>query len=96
MNYETPLTTLVWLTSIISVGATYAVSLPDDSRSRWRSNDVVEAFDDYHLRHSGGRDYSGAGEGIHVCVESAHVKEVVSSSKEWWRFAEYIVRIGGR
>ena len=45
MNYEAPLTSLVWLTSLISIGATYLVSLPHDSGYRRRPDHVVEAFD---------------------------------------------------
>ena len=45
MNYEAPLTSLVWLTSFISIGATYAAFVPDDSGYRRRSHHVVEAFD---------------------------------------------------
>ena len=65
MNYEAPLTSLVWLTSIISIGATYLVSylmIPDLGGD---PTHVVEAFDHHHLRHAGRRDYSGAGEGVH-------------------------------
>ena len=36
MNYEAPLTSLVWLTSIVSIVRTYVVSYLHDSRSRRR------------------------------------------------------------
>src|SRR6202161_824252 len=47
MNYETPLTTLVWLTSIISIGATYLVSylmIPDinnDPTLWWKLSTII-------------------------------------------------------
>ncbi len=65
MNFEQPLTTLVWLTSIVSVAITYVVSLPADPGPRRRVA-VVEAFDHHHLRHAGRRDHPGTGEGLHV------------------------------
>jgi hypothetical protein len=66
MNYETPLTSLVWLTSIISVGMTYGVSallIPDlggDTSMWWRLSTC------HHLRHAGRRDYSRAGQDFHL------------------------------
>ena len=65
MNFEAPLTSLVWLTSIVSVGVTFVVSyllIPDlgDGTA------VVEALDDHHLRHAGRRDHPRAGQGLHL------------------------------
>jgi K(+)-stimulated pyrophosphate-energized sodium pump len=54
MNFEAPLTSLVWLTSIVSIALTYVVSLPDDSRLG-RRHAVVEAVHDHLLRHAGRR-----------------------------------------
>ena len=81
MNYETPLTTLVWLTSIISIGATYVVSylmIPDiggDSSMWWKLSTIITCG-----------TLAGAviPEFVKVftSVDSAHVREVVSSSKE--------------
>ena len=65
MNYEAPLTSLVWLTSIVSVVLTYIVSylLIPDARRRLA---VVEASSGHHLRHARRRDHSGVREGLHV------------------------------
>jgi K(+)-stimulated pyrophosphate-energized sodium pump len=81
MNYETPLTTLVWLTSILSIGATYIVSylmIPDiggDPTMWWKLSTVITCG-----------TLAGAVipelVKIFTSVDSAHVKEVVSSSKE--------------
>ena len=81
MNFEAPLTSLVWLTSIVSVALTYVVSyllIPDlgDGIA------VVEAVDDHHLRHARRRDHPGAGEDLHLDASRAHVREVVTSSRE--------------
>jgi K(+)-stimulated pyrophosphate-energized sodium pump len=81
MNYETPLTTLVWLTSILSIGATYLVSyymIPDlggDPTMWWKLSTVITCG-----------TLAGAVipelVKIFTSVDSGHVKEVVSSSKE--------------
>jgi K(+)-stimulated pyrophosphate-energized sodium pump len=81
MNYETPLTTLVWLTSFLSIGATYLVSyymIPDlggDSTMWWKLSTVITCG-----------TLAGAVipelVKVFTSVDSAHVKEVVSSSKE--------------
>ena len=47
MNYETPLTPLVWLTSLVSIAATYAISylmIPDlggDTTLWWKLSTVI-------------------------------------------------------
>ncbi len=66
MNFEAPLTSLVWLTSVVSIAPTYVVSYADDSRSGRRFHAVVEALDRDYLRNAGGRGDSGTGEGVHV------------------------------
>jgi len=81
MNYEAPLTSLVWLTSFISIGATYALSyfmIPDlggDSSMWWKLSTIITCG-----------TLAGAiiPELVKVftSVESAHVKEVVTSSRE--------------
>src|SRR6184192_85322 len=80
MNYETPLTSLVWLTSIISVGLTYLVShalIPDlgDGTLWWKLSTVITCG-----------TLAGAiiPELVKVftSVDSAHVREVVASSRE--------------
>ena len=80
MNFEAPLTSLVWLTSIVSVVLTYVVSyllVPDlgDGTLWWKLSTVITC---------------GTLAGaiipelvkIFTSTESAHVKEVVTSSRE--------------
>ena len=81
MNYEAPLTSLVWLTSIISIAATYALSylmipvLDNDTTMWWKLATIITC---------------GTLAGaiipelvkIFTSVDSSHVKEVVTSSKE--------------
>ena len=81
MNYESPLTILVWLTSIVSVVITYGVSyllIPDlggDSSMWWKLSTIITCG-------------TLAGALIPVLVkgftsvESRHVREVVTSSRE--------------
>ena len=66
MNYEAPLTSLVWLTSFISIAATYLVSSQMIPESGRRHHAVVEAFVGHHLRHAGRRDHSGTGESLYL------------------------------
>ena len=65
MNFETPLTTLVWLTSIVSVVLLYVVSyfmIPTlgDGSLWWK------ALDGDHVRDARRRDHSRVREGLHV------------------------------
>ncbi|MGH9459085.1 MAG: sodium-translocating pyrophosphatase [Thermoanaerobaculia bacterium] len=81
MNFETPLTSLVWLTSILSVAVTYAVSLliiptlGGDATAWWKLATIITCG-------------TLAGAVIPEIVkaftstESAHVREVVTSSRE--------------
>jgi K(+)-stimulated pyrophosphate-energized sodium pump len=80
MNFEAPLTSLVWLTSIVSVVITYIVSyflIPDlgDGSLWWKLSTIITCG-----------TLAGAiiPEFVKVftSVESGHVKEVVTSSKE--------------
>src|SRR2546423_1090370 len=80
MNYEAPLTSLVWLTSLVSVGLTYLVSyllLPNlgDGSLWWKLSTVITCG-----------TLAGAiiPELVKVftSVHSAHVKEIVTSSRE--------------
>jgi K(+)-stimulated pyrophosphate-energized sodium pump len=81
MNYETPLTSLVWLTSIVSVTLTFIVSyflIPDiggDSSLWWKLSAIITCG-----------TLAGAiiPELVKVftSVESRHVAEVVTSSRE--------------
>jgi K(+)-stimulated pyrophosphate-energized sodium pump len=81
MNFETPLTSLVWLTSIVSIIATYIVSsliipsLGGDTSQWWKLASIISCG-------------TLAGALIpelvkaFTSVESRHVNEVVTSSKE--------------
>jgi K(+)-stimulated pyrophosphate-energized sodium pump len=80
MNFEAPLTSLVWLTSIVSVVITYVVSymlIPDlgDGSLWWKLSTVITCG-----------TLAGAiiPELVKVftSVESSHVKEVVTASRE--------------
>jgi K(+)-stimulated pyrophosphate-energized sodium pump len=81
MNFEAPLTFLVWLTSLLSVGLTYIVShamIPDlagDTTLWWKLSSVITCG-----------TLAGAiiPEFVKVftSVESRHTKEVVTSSRE--------------
>ena len=80
MNFEAPLTSLVWLTSIVSVAITYVVSyflIPDlgDGTLWWKLSTVITCG-----------TLAGAiiPELVKVftSTESSHVKEVVSASQE--------------
>src|ERR1700704_58026 len=81
MNYEAPLTSLVWLTSIISICATYGISylmipnLGNDPSMWWKLSTIITCG-----------TLAGAiiPELVKVftSVDSAHVKEVVTSSRE--------------
>ena len=64
MDFEAPLTSLVWITSIVSIVLTYIVSylmLPTSGRR----NAVVEAGFDHLLRNPGGRAHTRTGQGLH-------------------------------
>src|SRR3989449_1590042 len=80
MNFEAPLTTLVWLTSIVSVVLTYLVSyalIPElgDGTLWWKLSTVITCG-----------TLAGAVipelVKVFTSVESGHVKEVVTASKE--------------
>jgi K(+)-stimulated pyrophosphate-energized sodium pump len=80
MNFEAPLTSLVWLTSFVSVGITYLVSyflVPDlgDGSLWWKLSTIITCG-----------TLAGAiiPEGVKVftSTESGHVREVVTSSRE--------------
>ncbi len=81
MNFEAPLTSLVWITSIVSIAATYFVSyliipsLGDDGTQWWKLASIISCG-----------TLAGAliPELVKVftSVESRHVNEVVTSAKE--------------
>jgi len=80
-NFESPLTSLVWLTSLISVGLTYVVSyfiVPDlngDTSLWWKLSTVITCG-----------TLAGAiiPEGVKVftSTQSRHVREIVTSARE--------------
>jgi K(+)-stimulated pyrophosphate-energized sodium pump len=80
-NFEAPLTSLVWLTSLVSVGLTYLVSyyiIPDlggDTSMWWKLSTVITCG-----------TLAGAiiPEGVKVftSTSSRHVREIVSSARE--------------
>ena len=81
MNFEAPLTSLVWLTSVLSVAVTYAISylmipnLNGDPSLWWKLSTIISCG-----------TLAGAliPEFVKVftSTESAHVKEVVTASRE--------------
>jgi K(+)-stimulated pyrophosphate-energized sodium pump len=81
MNFEMPLTRLVWLTSIVSIGLTYIVSylviptLGPDSTLWWKLSTIISCG-----------TLAGAVipelVKVFTSTESGHVKEVVISSRE--------------
>src|SRR5207248_11186901 len=81
MNFEAPLTVLVWLTSIVSVAVTYAISgllIPDlggDGTLWWKLSTIITCG-----------TLAGAiiPELVKVftSMDSAHVREVVTSSRQ--------------
>src|SRR5450759_245996 len=81
MNFETPLTSLVWITSIVSIVATYIVShliIPDlggDTTQWWKLASIISCG-----------TLAGAVipelVKVFTSVDSRHVNEVVTSAKE--------------
>jgi len=81
LNFEAPLTSLVWLTSFISIGATYVVTrlmipeLDGDTSMWWKLSSIITCG-----------TLAGAVipelVKIFTSMHSAHVKEVVTSSRE--------------
>jgi len=83
MNFEAPLTSLVWITSIVSIGLTYLISYfiiptlgsPGDTTQWWKLSTIISCG-----------TLAGAliPELVKVftSVESRHVKEVVTSAEE--------------
>ncbi len=77
MNFEAPLTSLVWLTSIVSVVLTYVVShvlIPDlgDGTLWWKLATIITCGT------LAGAIIPGAGEGVHL-------DRVERTSGKWWR-----------
>ena len=66
MNFEVPLTRLVWLTSIVSVAADLRRLVLAHPDARRQCQPVVAAVDRHHLRHAGGGHHPGARQGLHL------------------------------
>ena len=65
MNFEHPLTSLVWITSVVSIGLTYFISsiiVPDLGGD---TTSMVEAGVDHFVRHAGGSGDPGIGESVY-------------------------------
>src|SRR5258706_2957757 len=81
MNYEAPLTSLVWMTSIISICATYGISylmipeIGNDPTMWWKLSSIITCGT------LAGAIISELVKGV-TSVESSHTKEVVTSSRE--------------
>jgi len=81
MNFETPLTTLVWLTSFVSIALTYAISsmiipsLGGDTSQWWKLATIISCG-----------TLAGAVipelVKVFTSTESRHVREIVSSARE--------------
>jgi K(+)-stimulated pyrophosphate-energized sodium pump len=81
MNYEAPLTSLVWITSIVSIGFTYVISyliipiIGDDPSQWWKLATIISCG-----------TLAGAVipelVKVFTSTESRHVREVVSSAEE--------------
>ena len=82
MNYEAPLTSLVWVTSILSIILTYIVShllipnLANDPSLWWKLSTIISCG-----TLAGGVD-PGVCLKVFTSTHSRHVREIVTSSKE--------------
>jgi K(+)-stimulated pyrophosphate-energized sodium pump len=95
MNFEAPLTSLVWLTSIVSIAMTYAISAGHHPDPRRRQHAMVEAGDDHLLRHTRGRRHSRTGEGVHLHRIASRAGSGDLSARRR-RIAGHFVRLRGR
>ncbi len=81
MNYEAPLTSLVWITSVVSIALTYVISyliiptLGTDASQWWKLATIISCGT------LAGAVIPELGESVHF-HESRHVKEVVASAEE--------------
>ena len=95
MNFEAPLTSLVWITSLVSIALTYLISyytiptLGTDGSQWWKLSTIISCG-----------TLAGAliPELVKVftSVESRHVKEVVTSARGRWSVPRHSVGIRGR
>ena len=81
MNFEPPLTQLVWITSIVSVVFTFAASYVAHPDARRRRHAVVEALVIITCGTLAGAIIPELVK-VFTSTESAHVREVVTSSRE--------------
>ena len=95
MNFETPLTSLVWITSFISIALTYVISsliiptLGGDPTQWWKLATIISCG-----------TLAGAVipelVKVFTSTESRHVKEVVTSAEEGGASLGILVRLRGR
>ena len=95
MNFEAPLTSLVWITSFVSIGLTYLISYYIDSDAGRQMVAVVEAVDDHLVRNAGGSDDSGTGEGVYLDRVAAREGSGDLCGRRW-SVAGHSVGIRGR
>ena len=80
-NFETPLTTLVWITSIVSIGVTYLMSyllipsLAGDNTMWWKLSTIITCGT------LAGAIIPELGK-VFTSTESRHVREIVTASRE--------------
>ena len=95
MNFEAPLTSLVWITSIVSIALTFAISsviipsLGGDPTQWWKLATIISCG-----------TLAGAVipelVKVFTSTESRHVKEVMTSARGRRRVARHLVRLCGR
>ena len=95
LNFEAPLTTLVWLTSLLIHRSDVCRQRKDDSGIKRRRFAMVEALDDHQLRHAGGRADSGVGEGLYVHPFPARARDRNQLARGR-RVSEHSLRLRGR
>ena len=65
-NFETPLTQLVWMTSLVSIALTYLLSYVIVPRPGRQPGSVVAALHRDQLRHAGRRHHPRTGKGLYL------------------------------
>ena len=95
MNFEAPLTSLVWITSIVSIAMTYVISVLIIPMLGGDSDAMVETCDDHLLRNAGGRDHSRTGEGLYFHGIAARARSG-DLGRRRRRVAGHLVRLRGR
>ena len=95
MNFESPLTSLVWITSFISIVVTFIDFLLHRADARRRHRRCGGSWRDHLLRNPGGRGDSGTGEGVHLDRIAARARSGGLGGGRR-RVAGYSVRLCGR